>query len=586
MKKRFLFPAFFLILSLSVAHAQTSGADNADDSSEAPLFSLDMPDNGVSELEKTEVPESTPFTEAEPSVSATEEASPKPDSMQDASDGDFSASVVEEVAPESNSVPDTSFEDKSSESGAEKSSSERPSKKSSVEASKGGIAKVPAAKRPQKPDPEKVSAAAEKDENDKTADEHRNTIKYGLPSEISALVDTLIKNDDPRFSDELYDVFQSAKNNTIKERILAYFTKFKDPCLEDFAVNLLNDPYDESLGVVKACFQYISAVKTSAAVPAVISLIESENESYFNDAISALGEIGGPGEAVFLMEYLDRDDLTDAQRQTLMRTSGKMQAVETWDYLVDVLENEDENTFVRMYAAESLGMMGKKEAVPVLVEAFNATDPNLRQYVIKGLVNFPDDDEAKTTVIQGIRDEHWRVRQEAIRGAKEMGLTDAVPFLIYRVQNDSERVIKEESVKALASLGTKEADDFLVSQITDKKVGDSIKKKVVEVLLEGGKVGEKEILALADECLDDDRRKDLRYAIGKELAKYKRSQYQDVCLRYLASKDASTIGIGIDIYRTNKFSAAEDIMRGIYADKRANSGVRNRIKKMLEIEDD
>ena len=456
----------------------------------------------------------------------------------------------------------------------------------SVKASKGGISEIPNSKRPKPIDKEKAEKAAEKDENEKDYENKSNTIKYGVPSEISTLIDELIKNEDPRFTEEIYDVFQVSKNTVIKQKVLNYFKQLEDPCLEDYAVNLLNDPYDESSAVVKACFQYISAVKTKAAIPAVISLIESENENYFNDAIAALGEIGGAGEAVFLMEYLDRDDLTDAQRQILMRTSGKMHAVETYDYLVDVLEDEDENTFVRMYAAESLGLMEKKEAVPVLIQAFNATDPNLRQYVIKGLVNFPDVVEAKETVIQGVRDEHWRVRQEAIKSVKEMKLKDAVPYLIYRAQNDSEKVIKDESIKTLAELNTKEGNDFLISQITEKKVGDSSKKKVIEVLLAEGQVGEKEILELANTCLEDDRRKDLRYAIGKELAKYKRSSYEEVCQKYLQSKDATTIGLGLDMYKTNKYTSVEGIMRNLYNTKGTNSGVKSRIKKMLEIEDE
>ena len=564
MKKNLLIPAFLLTFSLFAQPTEAVeqiGLDNEEDLSVDPLFQLDMPSDGVSELEQSEVPENNPYSEEN-------------SNDDNNSEENFNVNNEESNNAEINNDDNSPEEKKSLES------------EGKSKASKGGISKVPSAKRPKKPDSEKVKAAAEKDENKKTEEDYRNTIKYGIPSEISELVENLIKNDDPRFSDDLYELFQLSKNNTIKEKILQYFTKQEDPCLEDFAVNLLNDPYDEASSIVKASFQYVSAVKTKAAIPAVISLIESENENYFNDAISTLGEIGDAGEAVFLMEYLNRDDLTDAQRQILMRTSGKMHAVETYDYLVDVIEDEDENTFVRMYAAESLGLMQKKEAVPVLVQAFNATDPNLRQYVIKGLLNYPDVLEAKQTVIQGVRDEHWRVRQEAIKAVKEMKLTDSVPYLIYRAQNDSEKVIKDESIKVLAALDTKEGNDFLVSQITDKKVGDSTKKKVAEVLLAENTAGEKEILELANICLEDDRRKDLRKAIGKELAKYKRSQYEDICLKYLQSKDADTIALGLDMYKTNKYTRAESIMQNLYNTKGTNSGIKARIKKMLEIEDE
>ena len=455
----------------------------------------------------------------------------------------------------------------------------------SFKASKGGISEIPASKRPKPIDEEKASKAAEKDENEKDYENKSNTIKYGIPSEISSLIDELIKNDDPRFTEEIYDVFQVTKNTSIKQKVLNYFKQLEDPCLEDYAVEVLNDPYEEKGDLVKACFQYVSAVKTKEAVPAVLSLIESENDSYFNDAIATIGEIGGPSEAMFLVEYLEREDLSDAQRQTLMRTCGKMHAIQTWDKMVEIAEDEDENLYVRMYAAEALGLMEKKESVPILVELFSENDPNLRQYVIKGLSHFPDVIEAQKTVMQGIRDEHWRVRQEAIKTAKENKMVDSIPYLIYRAKNDSEKVIKDEAYNSIAALNSSEGNDFLITQLTEKKVGDATKKKIVEVLLKEGNAGEKEILELAEECLKDDKRKDLRYAIGKELAKYENSAYENICLKYLESKDSTTQSLGLDMYKMNKFNSAEVTMRAIYADKTANNGVKNRIKKMLNISD-
>lgn len=455
-----------------------------------------------------------------------------------------------------------------------------------VEATKGGKAEIPPAKRPKPIDKEKAEKAAEKDDSEEDEENYRNTIKYGIPSEISDLLDTLIKNEDPRFTEEIYDVFQETKNNTIREKIFRYFTKQEDPCIEDYAIELLNDPYDQRNEVVKAAFQYVAACKTKEAIPPVIALIESENESYFNDAIATIGDIGGPSEAMFLVEFLDREDLSDAQRQTLMRNCGKMHAVETWGKLVEILEDEDENAYVRMYAAEALGLMEKKESVPVLVEAFTETDPNLRQYVIKGLVNFPNVVEAEETILQAVRDEHWRVRQEAIKSVKTMELKDAVPFLIYRAKSDSEKVIKDESLKTIAYLNTEEGNKYLVDQLKEKKVGDATKKKIVEVLLAEKHAGEQEILELANECVTDDKRKDLRYAIGKELAKYENPNFEEICLKYLDSKDTTTISTGIDIYKLNKFPAAEDKMRSLYAEKKTNSSVKSRIKKMLKIEDE
>ena len=138
---------------------------------------------------------------------------------------------------------------------------------------------------------------------------------------------------------------------------------------------------------------------------------------------------------------------------------------------------------------------------------------------------------------------------------------------------------------AIAAINTKEGNDYLVSIITNKKSGESSKQKAAEVLLKSGNAGQKEILELAESCVNDDKKKNLRYSIGKELAKNSRPEFEKICSLYLASKDTTTIGIGLDMYKNCRFSSVEEQMRTIEKDKKANSSIKNRIRKMLNIEE-
>ncbi len=453
-----------------------------------------------------------------------------------------------------------------------------------VSVSKGGISEIPSAKRPKKIEQKNDNNTDSTEDAKKDLENKKNIIQFGKASEVATLLDDLNKNEDYRFSEEIYDLFQETINSTLKEKILIYFTKLEDPCLEDFAVDVMNDPYDEKNSLVKAVFDYISAVKTKCAIPAVISIIEGENESYFNDAINTLAEIGDSSEAMFLAQYLDRDDLSVPQRQSLMRACGKIHAVETWGLLVDIIEDEDENMFVRMYAAEAIGLMKVDKSVKVLTRNFDSTDPNFRQYVIKGLKNFPDNKEACAVILQGIKDDHWRVQQESIKAAKEMNLKSAMPTLIHRAKNDSEKLIKEESFTTIAYLNTEEGNKFLVEQLTDKKIADTTKVKIVQVLMKENNAGKKEIIALAEETLTDDKRKTLRYAIGNEIAKKDDSMYEDLCCKFLQSSDVTTISIGLDMYKKAHYSSAEPIIRRIIDDKKLNANVKKRAAKILGVE--
>ena len=531
------------------------------------LGDLDLTDEEKKLLEAPDSPDIDDVSEAgtdeveSPASDSTpeEEAQPAPESPSD-----------EDEASEEEDVP------------AEEEFSEEPSgeKKNSL----AGVAEVPKPKRPKPIDQDKAKAAADKDENPDVVEKNQNTIKFGIPSEISNLIEDLIKNDDPRFTEEIYDLFQVSQNVVIQKKILEYFTKLEDPCLEDFAVTVLNDPYDTKPDVVKACFEYIQKVHTEPAIPAVFTILESENETYFNDTLATIGEIGGPDAAVSVAEYLERDDLSDAQRQTLMKTLGKLHAVETFDKIVAILESEDENSFVRMYAAEALGLMGKLEAIPVLTNAFKDANPNLRQYAIKGLSEFAQNEDAQAVVLQGIRDEHWKVRQESIKASEKILDRHAIPYLEYRAENDSERIIKEEAIYALSLYNDVNADHFLIEQL-EKKMADSTKIKIVATLLEADH-GEEQILALAEKALADVRMKNLAKGIGKELAKYSRSSFKDICLKYLDNKDADIVGLGLDMYKNYKFGGeVEEKIKALYDSRQTNSTNRNRAKRLLGIED-
>ena len=438
-------------------------------------------------------------------------------------------------------------------------------------------------KRPQKQDAEKIAELDE--EFPDTRKENADTLKFGMEDDIIDLLNDFVKNEDVRFVDEVYDLFYVTKTIAVREKILEYFTKLKDPCLENFALEILDDPYEQKKSTVDTVFKYIQAVKTKEALPAVLKLVESEDENYFTNALTTLGEIGGSKEAVFLSEYLEREDLSLAQRQQLVKVLGKIKAVETYDKLVEMAQDEDENTFIRMYSAEAIGSMEKKEAVKVLVKLYEDTDPKLRCSVVKGLSNFKENDEAKKTVIEAIRDSYVTVRLEAIEACKKNDYKEAVPYLVYRLEKDKEDSVKKKCYPAIACLNTKEGNEYLVKLITDKKVADTPKSRVATALLEYNNAGTDEIIALAGETLKDDRRKPLRYALGKEFAKYKRNEFSSICKDYLDSKDTATQGTGLDIYSKGRYPDVLPVVRQIILDAAKNPLKKNanaeKAKKIL-----
>ena len=445
------------------------------------------------------------------------------------------------------------------EDGEESEEGEKESKK------RGGTATVPAAKKPIQPTSAEIEDARKRTEG--KADDYvkkvQETFLYGLEAEISDQIETLQKDEDKRFVNDIYNMFQTTENNTIIEKVLLYFTTLKDPCIEDYAVTVVNDPYDVKKSIVDAVFKYIAAVKCKAATPAVVKLLEDEAEDYFNGCLTALGDIGGEEEAQFLADYLDNEDLTTGQKQELMKVLGKLKASSTWSKLRDIVEDDNENSYVRMYAAEAMGAMEESASIEVLAEQYRATsDANLRVYLIKGLSYFKDSD-AQKIVLQAIRDAFYKVRLEAIETVKKQDMKEAVPYLVYRAKNDSETVVKNACYPVIAALNTAEGNEYLVSLITEKKNNDTVKSKVAAALLKEGHAGAKEIADLAIECCKTDAHKQLRYALGKEMAKYENKEFAKACTAFLEHKDVATQGTGLDMWAKGRYGECKSAVEKI-----------------------
>jgi HEAT repeat protein len=416
------------------------------------------------------------------------------------------------------------------------------------------------------------SLCAAQDATGKSQDQKdRETLLYGLDTEIMALLDTLKNEERISYRDEVSQLFSNAKTAALKESVISYVTVFKDDCLKDEALAAAEDPYDERASTVSLWFKYIGAIKMNAAAPSLRKLLEGETAEYFDAAITALGEIGGKDDAEFLLDYMENNDLSQQRRQTVMKTLAKLNDPAAVPRLVAMAEDTDENIYVRMYAAEAVGASGDDEYVPNLIALYDSADPNFRVSVVKALAGFGKNRGAAELVIQAIRDNHYKVRIEAISAAKKLKLADAEPYLLSRAENDPESAVKYEAYNALAALGTSAANGFLTGVVANKKMNETSRAKAAAALLENDGAGLREIITLAEETLKDDKQKNLRYALGKEFAKYDNTALAGICGEYLAHNDTATKGTGLDIYAKGRYASATDSVRQIAQDPKGGA---------------
>ena len=186
-----------------------------------------------------------------------------------------------------------------------------------------------------------------------------------------------------------------------------------------------------------------------------------------------------------------------------------------------------------------------------------------------------------------MRDEHVKVRLQAVKAVKEMKMKDSVDFLIFRAKNDSENAVKKECYPVIAEMNTKKGNEFLVNQITDKKTPDSVKLMASEALLKfDNNVGIEEIAELAKSVVNDDKRKSLRYNLGKLFPKYMKPAFAEVSVLYVQSKDSQTAALGLDMYKASRYETTKAAVKELAEDKSRNSSNRKRARKLLGMDEE
>ena len=411
-------------------------------------------------------------------------------------------------------------------------------------------------------------------------EQRQEKIMFGLESEIVELIDKVIEEEDYEYSDDLYALFNKTRSSSVREKIIKYFEKTKDDRLKDFAAELLEDPFEENKEIVNAIFSYVSQVPVPQAVEPLRVLLDSEDETFQIQTVKTLGKIGNQEDAEKLRKFLDKE-IQPGVKQAVIDALGDLGTTDSWDSLCEIVNDKGEDTYMRMHAVESLGKIDSDQAAGILVSLYDDKDANFRVSVIKGLAASTAP-EAQSVLIEALQDSYFRVRLEALEAIKNQKLVSALKSLLYRAKNDSENVVKYKAYESLAALGEKDGLDYLVSLVKSDKQTETTRGKAATALL---KYAFSEtvypIITAAESTLNDEKQKKVRYALGKEFAKYESSVLEDICLKYLENSDVATKGTGLDIYSKNAFSALTAKVEEIAANEKEGAN-QKKAKYILE----
>ena len=294
----------------------------------------------------------------------------------------------------------------------------------------------------------------------------RQTLLYGIDSQVLDVIQKLQSSHDSGFTKELVQILAEQRSTDVQKAVLGLFLDQKVKEGEAGAKAILGGWQDAQSDLLISSIQYLAAIGAAGLPAALAPLVDSTDNSVAMASIQALGKVGDSTSVTLLVGKLKSTDYPDARKSEIVLALGARKDPSAVDTLLAIAKNTDEDKVRRMYAADALGKIGDAKAIPVLKAMFQEKDALIRLYAASALAQFSLGD-AMPFLLQGLKDENWKLREQSAKAlARQLpaGSSDSVvPVLIYKAQYDPVSQVRVAAVQALGAIG----GDGVMRQLAD-----------------------------------------------------------------------------------------------------------------------
>ncbi len=398
------------------------------------------------------------------------------------------------------------------------------------------------------------------------SERRKAAFRFGIDQDVMELLKTLDAEKSDAFNDDIIKLLISTKNFKLKKAILDFFALREWKGAEDSAVQIVKNRGLEDASIVSASIAYGASIKSQAILKESLGIF-TENEPGLMPALIRLaGRAGAAEEEKKLLAFFESEDSSESNKQDIILALGDIGGEDSLDFLIKIVDNIDSKKFFRMYACDSLSRLGKVEAVPVLIRAANAEDPNLRQYAVAALGRF-DTPESRNMLIEALRDSYDGVRISSAKSIATLKLAEAEEILIYKVENDKSTKVKEESLKALLELGSKTAIAYAADYLKKRSNPEPLRLRALSLLLDKKDPASYDAIKEAVRAESKEKIQSLHQRMAKAVSESESPLLEDLVTGFLDSQDYIVRIYGIDWLKKNKDSGLKARLESLKLDK-------------------
>jgi hypothetical protein len=414
------------------------------------------------------------------------------------------------------------------------------------------------------------------DQATKLEAQRRDTIRFGIDSEINDLVTSLTTEKDGRYNDDLLSLLKSSRSAKLRVNVLDFLASLEWKGAETLALGIMENRDNSDGDLVFSSLTYLAAIRSKDALKYSEALVKEDNKKLLPALVRLMGRSGGEAEEKLLLDWFDGDSATPTLKEEAIKALGDIGSSKAAERLGKLVQDSQAGKAARIFACASLAKIKDPSSTSPLVKAANDSDPNVRAAAIEALGAFAGaplaaGEEARDALVQGLRDSFPKARIAACKAVASANVTAALPFLKYKARSDPERAVRIESIRSLALMGSAAASEndsfaFLREMLEDKKESPELRSLCFGLLARYDPAASMSVLAsrLQAEAAEKDRT--FYTALAREIANADNAPGVGKLARIILADKEYLIRIaGIEWARKNKAADLKADLEGLVA---------------------
>jgi HEAT repeat protein len=400
-----------------------------------------------------------------------------------------------------------------------------------------------------------AAAPTAEDQAAKLEAQRRDTIRYGIDSEVSDLVTSLTTERDGRYNDDLLSLVSSSRNVKLRISILDFLAALEWKGAEALALGIVENRDNSDADLVASSLSYLAAIRSKDALKYSDALIKEDNKKLLPALVKLMGRSGGEPEVKMLLDWFDSDSAIPALKEEAVKALGEIGSATAAARLEKFVQDTGGGKAARMFACDALAKIKATSSVAPLVKTANDADPNVRTSAIEALGTFAgasaaSGEEARGELVQALRDSYVKARIAACKAVAAGKVTAAIPFLRYKAQSDPEKAVKTEACRSLAIMGS---FPFLRERLEDKKEDSELRVLCFGLLARYDPAGSMPVLAARLSAEAAEKERSFYTSLAREVANADKAPGIGKLARILLADQEYLIRIaGIEWARKNK----------------------------------